>query len=90
MLIHKLDKHKIDLAVNTVRMLAADAIEKAQSGHPGLPMGFADIAFVLWMQFLHFNPKDRNGPIGTGLSFLQVTAPCCYMHYSISSDMICH
>lgn len=62
MLIHKLDKHKIDLAVNTVRMLAADAVEKAQSGHPGLPMGFADIAFVLWMQFLHFNPKDPQWP----------------------------
>lgn len=58
MLINKIDKNKIDLAVNTVKMLAADAIEKAQSGHPGLPMGFADIAFVLWMQFLRFNPKD--------------------------------
>ena len=58
MLINKIDKHKIDLAVNTLRMLSADAVEKAQSGHPGLPMGFADVAFVLWMQFLRFNPKD--------------------------------
>lgn len=62
MLINKIDKHKIDLAVNTLRMLPADAIEKAQSGHPGLPMGFADIAFVLWMQFLRFNPKDPQWP----------------------------
>src|SRR5574337_1213908 len=62
MLINKIDKHKIDLAVNTLRMLSADAVEKAQSGHPGLPMGFADVAFVLWMQFLRFNPKDPQWP----------------------------
>ena len=62
MLIHKIDKHKVELAVNTLRMLSADAVEKAQSGHPGLPMGFADIAFVLWMQFLRFNPEDSRWP----------------------------
>ena len=62
MLIQKIDKQKINLAVNTLRMLSADAIEKAQSGHPGLPMGFADIAFVLWMQFLRFHPTDPQWP----------------------------
>ena len=62
MLISKIDKHKIDLAANTLRMLSADAVEKAQSGHPGLPMGCADIAIVLWMQFLRFNPKDPQWP----------------------------
>ncbi|NUO08944.1 MAG: transketolase [Candidatus Brocadia sp.] len=62
MLINKLDKHKIDLAANTIRMLSADAVEKAQSGHPGLPMGCADIAIVLWMQFLRFHPKDPHWP----------------------------
>ncbi|MCF6149545.1 MAG: transketolase [Candidatus Kuenenia sp.] len=55
-------KEKTELAVNTLKMLSADAVEKAQSGHPGLPMGFSDIAFVLWMQFLKFNPKDPNWP----------------------------
>ncbi|HYF78427.1 MAG TPA: transketolase, partial [Symbiobacteriaceae bacterium] len=39
-------------------MLAVDAIEKAKSGHPGAPMGCADMAFVLWTQFMRFNP-DR-------------------------------
>jgi len=58
MLINTIDKHKIDLTVNTLKMLSADAVEKAQSGHPGLPMGFADVAFVLWMQFLRFNPQN--------------------------------
>ncbi|MBV6517918.1 MAG: transketolase [Candidatus Brocadia sp.] len=62
MLIQKIDKEKVDLAVNTLRMLSADAVEKAQSGHPGLPMGFADIAFVLWMQFLRFHPEDPQWP----------------------------
>jgi len=62
MLIHKIDKHKVELAVNTLRMLSADAVEKAQSGHPGLPMGFADVAFVIWMQFLRFNPHDPQWP----------------------------
>jgi len=62
MVINKIDKHKAELAVNTIKMLSADAVEKAQSGHPGLPMGFADVAFVLWMQFLRFNPEDSRWP----------------------------
>ncbi|HHT9137476.1 MAG TPA: transketolase family protein, partial [Candidatus Wunengus sp. YC60] len=62
MLINTIDKHKVDLAVNTLKMLSADAVEKAQSGHPGLPMGFADVAFVLWMQFLRFNPQNPQWP----------------------------
>lgn len=62
MLINKIDKHKVELSVNTLRMLSADAVEKAQSGHPGLPMGFADVAFVLWIQFLRFNPHDPQWP----------------------------
>lgn len=44
--------------VNIIRMLAADAVQKANSGHPGLPMGAADIAYVLWTRFLNHNPKD--------------------------------
>ena len=41
--------------VNTIRMLAVDAIEKANSGHPGMPMGSADFAFVLWNQHLRYS-----------------------------------
>ena len=44
------------LAVNTIRFLAVDAVEKAQSGHPGMPSGAADYAYVLWTKYLHFNP----------------------------------
>ncbi len=45
-------------SVNTIRFLAADAVQQANSGHPGLPMGMADAAFVLWTQFLRHNPAD--------------------------------
>lgn len=44
--------------VNALRILAVDAVENAQSGHPGMPMGMADIAVVLWKEFLKHNPKN--------------------------------
>jgi len=44
-------------AVDTIRVLSMDAIQKANSGHPGMPMGMADIAFVLWSKFLNVDPK---------------------------------
>jgi transketolase len=43
---------------NAIRFLAADAVEQAKSGHPGMPMGMADIAEVLWNDFLRHNPKN--------------------------------
>lgn len=50
---------KIDaLAINTIRTLSIDAIEKANSGHPGLPMGAAPMAYTLWTQFMNHNPKN--------------------------------
>ncbi|WP_100403993.1 transketolase [Bacillus sp. FJAT-42315] len=50
---------KVDqLAVNTIRTLSIDAIEKANSGHPGLPMGAAPMAYTLWSRFLNHNPKN--------------------------------
>ncbi|MDF5736848.1 MULTISPECIES: transketolase [unclassified Nostoc] len=47
-----------ELCINSIRFLAVDAVEKAKSGHPGLPMGAAPMAFVLWDRFLKFNPKN--------------------------------
>ncbi|MGB4100288.1 MAG: transketolase, partial [Alphaproteobacteria bacterium] len=52
--------HK-DMA-NAIRFLAIDAVEAAKSGHPGMPMGMADVAAVLWGQFLKFNPADPHWP----------------------------
>lgn len=51
-----------DLAVNTIKFLAADGVEKAKSGHPGLPMGAADYCYVLWNRFLRYNPADPKWP----------------------------
>ena len=45
-------------SANAIRVLAVDAVQKANSGHPGAPMGMADIAKVLWQDFLSHNPKD--------------------------------
>ena len=47
---------------NAIRALAMDAVEKANSGHPGMPMGMADVATVLFSQFLAFDPKHPNWP----------------------------
>ncbi|HXW01173.1 MAG TPA: transketolase, partial [Anaerolineae bacterium] len=46
------------LCVNTIRTLSIDAVQKANSGHPGMPMGMADAAYVLWTQFLQHNPRN--------------------------------
>ncbi|MDJ0662424.1 MAG: transketolase [Crocosphaera sp.] len=47
-----------ELCINSIRFLAVDAVEKAKSGHPGLPMGAAPMAYVLWDKFMRFNPKN--------------------------------
>jgi transketolase len=49
-------------AINTIRFLSADAVQKANSGHPGLPMGAAAMAYTLWTRHLKFNPQDPNWP----------------------------
>ncbi len=52
------EKDKLEeLCVNTIRFLSVDAVEKAKSGHPGSPMGMADMAFVVWTEFLRHDPK---------------------------------
>lgn len=55
------ESEKIELnqrCVNTIRGLSFDAVQAANSGHPGMPMGMADVAFVLWTKFLKHNPKN--------------------------------
>jgi transketolase len=46
------------LCVNTIRALALDSVQKAESGHPGLPLGAAPMAYVLWTRFLRYNPRN--------------------------------
>jgi transketolase len=51
-----------DLTINTIRFLAVDMVEKANSGHPGAPMGLAPLAYLLWTRHLRFNPADPGWP----------------------------
>ncbi len=51
-----------ELCINTLRFLAVDAVQKANSGHPGMPMGAAVMAYVLWDRFLKHNPGDPSWP----------------------------
>ncbi len=49
-----------ELCINTLRFLAVDAVQKAESGHPGMPMGAATMTFILWDRFLKHNPENPN------------------------------
>src|SRR5262249_62270231 len=56
-------KSEIDqLAINTLRTLAIDAVQAANSGHPGTPMAMAPVAYTLWQEFLRFDPADPIWP----------------------------
>ena len=49
-------------SINTIRFLSADGVQQANSGHPGLPMGTAAIAYTIWTKHLKFNSKDPQWP----------------------------
>src|SRR3990172_1846918 len=53
-----MEKNLDELCVNTLRFLSVDAVERAKSGHPGMPMGDAAMAYVLWTRYLRHNPKN--------------------------------
>ena len=50
------------LCINTVRTLAMDAVQKANSGHPGTPMALAPLAYLLWTKYMRYNPRDPSWP----------------------------
>jgi transketolase len=55
----EMDQERLDtLCINTIRTLAMDAVQKADSGHPGTPMALAPLAYVLWTKFLRYNPAN--------------------------------
>jgi transketolase len=51
-----------ELCINTIRFLAVDAVQQANSGHPGMPMGAAPMAYVLWTKFMHHSPRNPGWP----------------------------
>ena len=68
---------------NCIRFLSVDAVQKANSGHPGMPMGMADVVTVLFKDFLKFNPKIQVGLIEIDLFYPQVMDLCCFTLFCI-------
>src|SRR5205807_3826331 len=59
----KVSESNLDqLSINTIRTLAMDAVQQANSGHPGTPMALAPVAYLLWQHFLRFDPQDPIWP----------------------------
>ena len=77
------------MSVNAIRVLSADAIQKAKSGHPGLPLGSAPAAYELWMNHMNHNPADPQWAEPRPLySYPAVMAPCCCIPCSIYLDTV--
>ncbi len=74
---------------DAIRFLSVDAVERANSGHPGLPMGAADCAVGLWGNFLSFNPEDPRWPNRDRFVLSAGMAQCCSILSCISSVMTC-
>ena len=66
--------------INTVRVLSADAVQKANSGHPGTPMGLAPVGDVLWTKVMNYNPKNPNWPNRD--RFVLSAGHACMLQYS--------
>jgi len=64
------------LCVNSIRMLAVDAVNKSNSGHPGLPMGCAPMGYALWQNILNHNPNNPKWFNRDRLYYQQVMAVC--------------
>ncbi len=83
-------------AVNTIRFLAADAVQNANSGHPGMPMGAAAMAYVLWSRHLKFDPKNPDWPdrdrfvLSAGHGSMLLFSLLHLTGYEVSMDEIKH
>src|SRR5271155_3683042 len=69
------------LSINTIRTLAIDAVQKANSGHPGAPMGLAPVAYTLWTRFLNYDPADPDWPNRD--RFLLSNGHACMLLYAL-------
>ena len=67
-------------AIDTVRILAADAVQKANSGHPGAPMGLASVGHVLWTESMNYNPRNHEWPNRD--RFILSNGHACMLEYS--------
>ncbi len=65
------------LSVNTIRTLSMDAVQQANSGHPGTAMAMAPVVYYLWQRFLRFDPEDPIWPNRDRFVLSSDTPPCC-------------
>jgi len=85
-----------DLSVNTIRTLSIDAVQQANSGHPGAPLGLAPAAYVLWRNFLKHNPRDPQWPdrdrfvLSNGHASMLLYSLLYLTGYDVSLDDIKH
>ena len=75
-----------NLAINSIRILSADAIQKANSGHPGLPLGSAPMAYELWAHHMNHNPANPEWANRDRFIYLADMAPCCCIPCFTCSD----
>jgi transketolase len=71
------------LCINTVRTLSIDAVQQANSGHPGTPMALAPVAYCLWQRFLRFDSEDPIWP-NRDRFILKRTLQCCCIPFCTS------
>src|SRR6202000_3085157 len=76
----KEDQKIEELAIDTVRILSADAVQKANSGHPGTAMALAPMGHLLWTQFLNYNPKNPDW--ANRDRFILSAGHACILQYS--------
>ena len=76
-----------ELCVNTIRTLSIDAVQKANSGHPGLPLGAAPMAYILWTHFLKHNPANPQWYDRDRFVLSAGMDRCCFTVYCISPVM---
>ena len=67
-----------DVCIDTIRTLSMDAVQKAESGHPGAPMALAPVIYTLWRDALRTIRKTRHGSTGTVSSCPTDTRRCCF------------
>ena len=85
-----------DLCINSIRALAMDAVQQANSGHPGTPMGAAPMAYTLWTQFLRHNPANPHWPdrdrfvLSAGHASMLLYSLLYLTGYDLSLDEIKH
>lgn len=77
-----------EMSVNAIRVLSADAIQKAKSGHPGLPLGAAPAAYELWSRHMNHNPANPKWENRDRFILSADMVQCCYIHFYIYLDMV--